>query len=225
MVGHEIVITGDGSHTLKLRGTDEHFHSTFGALTESRHVFINAGLRELLGRGVAGPVILEVGFGTGLNALLTMLDLDGKKLDTRYFGLEAHPLDEACRKKLNYPEMLPGSGAGEYFDRLHRCTWGEPHEIAPGFTLHKVHASLQDYRHHAPLFNLVYFDAFSPLVQPELWTSGIFLKVSDMMAVGGILVTYSSKGSVKRALKASGFEVEKIPGPPGKREMLRGVKR
>jgi tRNA U34 5-methylaminomethyl-2-thiouridine-forming methyltransferase MnmC len=221
---YEIVLTADGSHTLKQRGAAEHFHSTFGAVTESTHVFVRAGLMRLLESGAGNPRILEMGFGTGLNALLTMISLSGKGLTAEYIGLEAFPLDEACLSGLNYAHVLADTHAAEYYRLLHSCEWGVKKEITPGFFLHKVNTKLEDFRHEPAFFNLVYFDAFSPEAQAELWTEEVFEKIAAMTASGGIFVTYSCKGSVKRALKASGFAVEKIAGPPGKREMIRGIR-
>ena len=220
----KIIITDDGSHTLRVEELNEHYHSTFGAVSESKHVFIEAGLHKVLETKRNDISILEIGFGTALNALLTVLEIDAQSPLIHYYGIEAYPLEEKLWRKLNYPYILSDEGEEKLFDKLHRSEWGEACEISKGFILHKIHQKLQDYQHHGELIDLVYFDAFGPDVQPELWILEIFEKIADITSPGGILVTYSCKGSVRRALKAAGFAVEKIPGPKGKREMLRAVK-
>ena len=223
-MGRKIVTTGDGSHTLEAEGLHEHYHSTFGAISESRHVFIEAGLHKKLEEKTDELAILEIGFGTGLNALLTVLDDKIKGTSIHYYAIEAYPLEPELWNKLNYPEMLEGKRAKDLFESLHHSDWGKPCEIINGFFLHKLEAKLQDYVHQGKMIGLVYFDAFGPDVQPDLWTAEIFQKMAGITAPGGILVTYSCKGDVRRALKNAGFEVEKIPGPKGKREMLRGIR-
>ncbi|RLD32707.1 MAG: SAM-dependent methyltransferase [Bacteroidetes bacterium] len=220
----KIIITDDGSHTLKVEELSEHYHSTFGAVSESKHVFIEAGLQKVLEAKRSDISILEIGFGTALNAFLTVLEMDAQSPSIHYYGIEAYPLEEKLWRNLNYPDILSDKGADELFYKLHQSEWGEACDISKGFILHKIHQKLQDYQHHGKLIDLVYFDAFGPDVQPELWTPEIFKKIADITSPGGILVTYSCKGSVRRALKEAGFVVEKIPGPKGKREMARGVR-
>lgn len=217
-------MTDDGSHTLKVEGLNEHYHSIFGAVSESKHVFIEAGFRKAMEKGPIILSILEVGFGTGLNALLSLLVDRAEGSLINYYGLEAYPLEEKLWGKLNYPDIIDDNRAEELFYKLHQCKWGEPCEIQPGFILHKINHKLQDYQHKGKFIDLVYFDAFGPDVQAELWTPEIFERIAEMTSPGGILVTYSCKGSVRRALMAAGFAVEKIPGPVGKREMLRGCR-
>jgi len=219
-----LLITEDGSHTLKVDGLDEHYHSTYGALSESMHVFISAGLHKKLEENPDKLNIIEIGFGTGLNALLTVLDDSISGYEVGYTGLEAYPLENEIWKQLNYPELLEDERAGELFEQMHYSEWGRAIEILPGFMLTKHDEKLQNYKHFSGAANLIYFDAFGPDIQPELWTEEIFQKIAGMTSPGGILVTYSCKGTVKRALKAAGFEIEKIPGPKGKREMLRARK-
>ena len=221
----EIIISGDGSHTLKVDGLDEHYHSTFGAISESMHVFIEAGLKEALAHNASTLNILEVGFGTGLNALLTLRESMNSGIDIRYMALETMPLDHKIWAKLNYPEQLKDGRAGGWFKRIHQSAWNEEEEIVAGFFLNKIQCQLQDYITDVMKYDLIYFDAFAPDVQAELWTEEIFHKIVNMTNPGGILVTYSAKGSVRRALQSAGFKVERIPGPRGKREMMRGVKR
>ncbi|RLD49333.1 MAG: SAM-dependent methyltransferase [Bacteroidetes bacterium] len=219
-----LMITEDGSHTLRVDGLNEHYHSTYGALSESLHVFIEAGLHKKLDDLPQKLHILEIGFGTGLNALLTLLDEQSRGCDIYYTGLEAFPLEADLWQGLNYPGLLTDKKAGELFSKLHTAEWGNQIEIVPGFTLTKIQQKLENYQHIGSMADIIYFDAFGPDVQPELWTEEIFQRIADITSPGGILVTYSCKGTVKRALKAAGFEIEKIPGPKGKREMLRGVK-
>jgi tRNA U34 5-methylaminomethyl-2-thiouridine-forming methyltransferase MnmC len=219
----EIVITEDGSHSLKLAGLKEHYHSTFGALAESKHVFIEAGLEYVLKRKPSEINILEVGFGTGLNALLSLLKVEDTGCRINYFGLEKYPLPESIWGKLNYIGLIGHPMADEYYIALHQSKWDEKHLIHKNFSINKVEDDLKDFQHKSESFDLIYFDAFGPDIQPALWTKEIFNKIAQMTAPGGVLVTYSCKGDVKRALKSAGFSIEKIPGPKGKREMLRGI--
>jgi len=219
----KLIVTDDGSHTLKVEGLQEHYHSTFGAINESAHVFIKAGLRRVLEENPGELAIFEVGFGTGLNALLTLLEKKIKGVDVHYTTIEAHPLEEAIWTRLNYAEIIGGEEAKTAFAKLHSCKWDEAKEIVPGFYFEKHNCKLETFT-AGRSFDLVYFDAFGPDVQPELWSEAIFRNIAGMTSTGGILVTYSCKGSVKRALKAAGFGTEKLPGPKGKREILRGVR-
>lgn len=219
-----IVKTADGSHTLELVGMDEHYHSTFGALQESRHVFIKAGMLALTEKNSVLHV-LEVGFGTGLNALLTLLEAEKANLKVFYHALEPFPLQREEYERLNYPALMEEKDQEETFMKFHESEWDKDIEISPGFTLRKESSGLGEANLRAGFFHLVYFDAFGPDTQPELWTQPMFEKVSLAMKAGGILTTYCAKGSVKRAMKASGFDIEKLPGPPGKREITRAIKR
>lgn len=211
-------LTGDGSHTIRIPSMHTAYHSRFGAVQESMHVFIEAGFRYYA-REKNGPIrIFEMGFGTGLNALLTMLAANNRPV--WYEAVEAFPLEEEIAAGLNYYERLGGKEVGDWFEKLHRCSWNVPVEIKRDFTLVKHLTLLEEY-HPDQQFDLVYFDAFDPDVQPALWTVDLFSRLSGSMKAGGILVTYSSKGAVQRALRAAGFAVEKLPGPPGKREIVR----
>jgi tRNA U34 5-methylaminomethyl-2-thiouridine-forming methyltransferase MnmC len=216
-------MTGDGSHSLFVHSMDEHYHSTFGALKESEHVFIRAGLHAA-SAGRKSLAALEVGFGTGLNALLTCLEAERLRTAVRYLGLEPHPLEESVWSRLNYPELLRQRHARDLFEAMHRSPFEKWHSLTGLFSFFKTRSALQNYQGSGMLFDLVYFDAFGPQAQPEMWTPDIFQKLAGMMAEGGIMVTYSSKGTVKRAMKAAGLAVEKLPGPPGKREFLRAIK-
>ncbi len=214
----EVRISEDGSTTFYRPDLDEHYHSIHGAIQESNHIFIQAGLNHLPNEELT---ILEVGFGTGLNALLTLLQAPDKKIV--YHALERYPLTPEMISQINYPQLIRDPHAQPYFDRLHQAAWDVPNLITPNFELLKMKQDLLTYR-PARLFNLLYFDAFGPDKQPELWDPLVFENLGRATQPGGVLTTYSAKGAVKRALIRAGFEVEKIPGPPGKREMIRAIK-
>ncbi|MBI5219315.1 MAG: tRNA (5-methylaminomethyl-2-thiouridine)(34)-methyltransferase MnmD [Bacteroidia bacterium] len=219
----EFKITGDGSHTLYVPELNEHYHSTHGAIRESSHIFIHAGLKSI--DISSDPInILEIGFGTGLNALLTFLEAKKNNQTIYYTGIEAHPLDRSVYEKLNYCSLIREAGLKTIFLKLHEAEWDETECISEKFILEKIHRKIEDFIPDNNRYNIVYFDAFSPAVQPDIWTEEIFKKIAKSMLPGGILVSYSTKGDVKRALKASGFTIKKLPGPKGKREILRAVK-
>lgn len=215
----EIVITKDGSHTIYVQSLDEHFHSVYGAITESRHVFIEAGLNQFKNKHIR---ILEMGFGTGLNSLLTLAETNGTDTPIHYTGIEKYPLENTIIESLNYELIIDPTLKG-MFKRIHDCSWQKDVLIKPDYILKKIQCDM----HEIELtneFDLVYFDAFAPEKQPELWTVDLFRKIFLSMKSQSILTTYSSKGMVRRNLKAAGFQVEKIPGPLGKREMTRAFK-
>ncbi|HNS18249.1 MAG TPA: tRNA (5-methylaminomethyl-2-thiouridine)(34)-methyltransferase MnmD [Bacteroidales bacterium] len=217
-----VVQTADGSSTLFVPALREHYHSIHGAVGESLHIFIQCGLREL--PSSAGTLrIFEMGFGTGLNALLTYFHTLGSARQVDYTGLDALPLKDDLYGQLNYAECLDFKDAEEVFSRICFAPWEQKIAVGSHFFLTKHRARIEDYLPDGS-FDLVYFDAFSPVAQPECWTQEIFSRLFQHMNPGGILVTYSSKGSVRRSLKQAGFTVEKLPGPPGKREILRGRK-
>jgi tRNA U34 5-methylaminomethyl-2-thiouridine-forming methyltransferase MnmC len=219
----EIIITGDGSHTLYVPTLHEHYHSTFGAINESLHVFIKAGFLETSGSSKEIN-ILEIGFGTGLNALLTWMEAERIPVKVNYVAIEPYPLDADVWSALNHPDCFCTFSYRKIYHRLHEMGWESEEQISPFFSILKTRSLLEDYLPEPDKFDLVYFDAFGPDVQPELWTEEIFRKIFLSLKKGGILVTYSAKGSVRRALKNAGFLVEKIPGPPGKREITRAIK-
>ncbi|MFD0837478.1 tRNA (5-methylaminomethyl-2-thiouridine)(34)-methyltransferase MnmD [Mariniflexile aquimaris] len=220
----EVVITGDGSSTIHLPEWDEQYHSKHGAIQEAYHVFIKHGLQHVYDLGNTKKIaILEIGFGTGLNAFISLLEADKLKLSIDYFGVEAYPVAKDEIEQLNYPKQLQASKDEEFFKKLHAVGWNESHEISNYFSLTKQNRFFSEINDKA-LYNLIYFDAFGARVQPELWTEKIFQKMFDALIDGGVLVTYAAKGSVRRAMQAVGFQVEKLPGPPGKREMLRATK-
>ena len=213
-------ISEDGSSTLYRPDIDEHYHSIYGAIQESMHVFIRAGLNDFLGENVS---ILEVGFGTGLNALLTMIHRNGRNI--QYHAIERWPLDQTITAVMNYPDCFSSinPNAENFFRELHQSPWNETIQIKQWFALFKQDIDLRLFEDYGP-YDVVYFDAFAPEKQPELWTPEIFKKITKALNTGGILTTYSSKGSVKRALKEAGMTVTKLNGPPGKRDMVRAIK-
>lgn len=214
--------TQDGSHTLLSDTYGVSYHSRYGAIQESRHVFIEAGLYPAIVRRKTLR-ILELGFGTGLNALLTLEEARQRGLTVFYEAVEAHPISPGQAALLNYPEQLQCAGDRPLFQALHTAAWDEAQPITSYFTLRKLHAPFET----APLghdFDLLYYDAFAPGAQPELWEENVLRRAYDALAPHGVLVTYCAKGSVKRALRNLGFQLEALPGPPGKREMTRAVK-
>jgi tRNA U34 5-methylaminomethyl-2-thiouridine-forming methyltransferase MnmC len=215
-----VVRTADGSASLYDSDLNEHYHSVHGAVQESMHVFIGCGLLALTGE-LQTVRIFEMGFGTGLNALLTYYHTIGSDKGILYTGIDAFPVEQDFVAQLNYPGYLGYADAGEVYQRITGSLWGSPTNIGRRFTLIKIVARIQEYDFQG-FYDLVYYDAFSPDIQPECWAPEIFFRIFQHMDPGGILVTYSSKGSVRRSLQQAGFIVEKLSGPPGKREILRG---
>lgn len=217
----EIIVTEDGSHTLFVPALNEHYHSAHGALQESRHVYIDAGLKEAQKR-FSEIRVLEIGFGTGLNAALTLLEKN-PDMTIYYTAIEAYPLTPEEAAALNYSNLLEMDVA--LFQKLHQTPWDEDFTpIAPRFFLKKICAKLETVHFPESNYNVAYFDAFAPTIQPELWTKEIFEKIFAAMIPDGVLTTYSAKGSVRRAMQEIGFSVERLPAPAGKREMLRARK-
>ncbi|NJL13544.1 MAG: tRNA (5-methylaminomethyl-2-thiouridine)(34)-methyltransferase MnmD [Microscillaceae bacterium] len=216
----EIQITGDGSFTLYSPAFQEIYHSRHGAFTESQHVFIEGGLKYVLEKAERIQ-ILEVGFGTGLNAWLTALALP-TAARVMYIGLEPFPVSEQMVSQLNFEAVLPFA-ATLPFSALHQAPWNVASLINPQFELLKIKATLEEWPGASSL-DLVYFDAFAPEKHPALWELPVFEKIAAMMHPQGVLVSYCAKGQFKRHLKAVGFAVESLPGPPGKREMTRAIK-
>lgn len=215
-----IKITEDGSHTMFVHGLDEPYHSTHGAFQESMHVFIKQGLLTVKESSVN---ILEVGFGTGLNALLTLEESISLNLDINYHAVEKYPLKESECKLLNHEKFVEHVPLG-MLHRMQSCPWEEAVQITDRFTLYKQESDFRSMK-LSPNINLVYFDAFSPDKQPELWSEEVIGPIARISEKGAILVTYSSKGIVRRTLSSCGFEVHKVAGPPGKRSMIRAIKR
>ncbi|MBT8261874.1 MAG: tRNA (5-methylaminomethyl-2-thiouridine)(34)-methyltransferase MnmD [Bacteroidia bacterium] len=220
----EFLITGDGSVTIHLPEWNEQYHSKHGAIAEAAHVFISSGFEYLFQQNpdsLKELYILEMGFGTGLNAYLTLLQTFHKKIKIHYTGVDAYPVDTSEVDKLNYPDLVKGSEA--LFLKLHEISWDENTEITDHFHLLKQKKQFSEVQDENQ-YDLIFFDAFGPRVQPELWTETIFKAMFRSCRTGGVLVTYSAKGSVRRAMESVGFKVERLPGPPGKREMLRAIK-
>ena len=216
----ELKTTADGSLTLFVPGLQEHYHSVHGALQESEHVFIKAGLNAAREQFAPPINILEIGFGTGLNAVLTLAEARKTNLALAYDTVEAFPLPWQLLEQVqaNYPaELQP------IFGVVHNCAWNQPLPVYSGICFRKWQGRLQELELMPQHYQVVYFDAFAPEKQPELWNEDIFRKIRAAMQPKGALVTYCAKGSVKRAMRAAGFEVEALPGPPGKREMTRAI--
>ena len=215
------VLTEDGSTTLFIPELNEHYHSIHGAVQESMHIFIREGYAQI--RNFPAR-IFEAGFGTGLNAFLTFLVSEKEGRAIHYSTIEKFPLEDHLVRLLNYPEKTDPAKE-KIFHAIHAAPWNEDIRISEHFTLHKMKGDLREVQLPHKSFDLVYFDAFGPAVQPELWTEEIFRMLCKSMKEGACLVTYSVKGSVTRALKAAGFSLEKLPGPPGKREMTKATKK
>ena len=222
---HEITIieSGDGSHTLFHSGLNETYHSMHGAVQESEHVFIKAGLEQFL-ESKKEIHIFEVGFGTGLNAWLTYKRIAGTDAKVVYHSIEPFPLLEEIYSKLNYTKSTEDKELYDFFIELHKAPWDEGVVLNHNFTLKKIHARLEDYHTGDNVFDIVYYDAFAPSKQAEMWLPENIQKVHSCLVEKGVLVTYCARGQFKRDLKAVGFTVETLLGPPGKKEMTRGVK-
>lgn len=214
-----IILSEDGSHTLYVPSLNENYHSTHGAISESMHVFILNGLKSIHKKELK---ILEIGFGTGLNALLSMIEAGKENKKIEYTGIELYPLPIETIQKLNYPQLI-NNAYEEVFHLMHTCEWELPVKITSKFILRKIRTDVTSYKFQG-LYDLVYFDAFAPAIQPELWQENIFCAIADAMSNGAILVTYSARGEVRRTLQKLGLRVERLPGPKGKREMIRAIK-
>lgn len=218
----EIFETQDGSHSILSRRYGVSYHSKYGAIQESRHVFIEAGLydKALQQKNIS---ILEIGFGTGLNALLTFYEAERHEWNIRYEAIEAYPIELSQAAQLNYANQLKSESLQAVFSALHEYSWDDQHDFSPYFSFRKVRKLFQDIQYEDQ-FDLIYFDAFAPNAQPELWEPPFLALLYKALHNGGTLVTYCAKGSVKRAFKEVGFTIEALPGPPGKREMTRCIK-
>ncbi len=215
-----IITTSDGSKTIQIEDWDEQYHSKHGAIQESYHVFIKHGLSLFNNQSLS---ILEIGFGTGLNALITWIESEKFKLSIEYTGVEKYPVVSEELEGLNYISQLNAISFKEGFAKMHQSSWESTIAISDIFTLIKQKKDFLEIDEQEK-YNLIYFDAFGARVQPELWTEVIFKKMYNVLKENGVLVTYAAKGSVRRAMLAVGFTVERLPGPPGKREMLRATK-
>ncbi|WP_298903717.1 tRNA (5-methylaminomethyl-2-thiouridine)(34)-methyltransferase MnmD [uncultured Psychroserpens sp.] len=222
----KIITTADGSKTIQIEDWNEQYHSVHGAIQEANHVYIKHGLLFLYSKNKSFPKtnisVLEIGFGTGLNALLTLLKANELKQSINYVGIEAYPVTLDELKQLNYASELQTDKHN--FEILHNCSWESPHRISEVFTLTKQQMFFKDISEENA-FDVIYFDAFGARVQPELWTESIFKLMYRALKPNGVLTTYAAIGHVRRTMESLGFEVEKLQGPPGKRHMLRAVKR
>ncbi len=216
-----IITTADGSPTIAIKEWGEQYHSTHGAMQESVHVYIRAGLDNFLSQTT--PVaILEFGFGTGLNALLALQWASTHRKNITYHGIEAFPVGLSFVQQLNYPETLGISRL--LFEQMHVAAEYQNHQLTPYFSFKKFPETFEQFTPSDNTYDIVFYDVFGPRVQPGLWLSEILEKAYRALRPNGILVTYCAKGQVKRDLKTLGFSVETLPGPPGKREMIRAVK-
>jgi tRNA U34 5-methylaminomethyl-2-thiouridine-forming methyltransferase MnmC len=214
-----LVLTEDGSHTLFDPHFDQHYHSIHGSLQESRRIFIELGIDPFVDK--ADEIrVFEMGLGTGLNALLTWQWAEQHQKAVYYVSIEAYPITDEEAGKLNFEDLVGQDGLAD----IHQAVWGTSIRLSPYFTLVKHQIVLQHFSAGGTLFDIVYYDAFAPRTQPELWTGETFTQVAAFTQTGGYLVTYCAKSDVQRALRSAGFRVEKHPGPWGKRHVLRGVK-
>jgi tRNA U34 5-methylaminomethyl-2-thiouridine-forming methyltransferase MnmC len=219
----ELVLTADGSTSIFIADLDEHYHSVHGALQESKHVFIQAGLYQKI--NIQQDIsILEIGFGTGLNALLTCIECDLHSKHVNYIALEKYPLSIDIYHQLNYCKLLEIENCNDVFNKIYKSKWEINSPITKYFNLTKHQLDFNDCN-FLNQFDVIYFDAFAPSAQPELWTTSIFKLMYDALKQDGILVTYCAKGEVKRNMKSVGFTIESLPGPIGKREMTRAIKK
>ncbi len=216
---NQIVVTSDGSHTIYVPGLNEHYHSIHGAVQESEFIFLQNGFDTCN----FSPVrILEIGFGTGLNVLLTALKTLSRTKNVFYTSLENYPLEPEIIQKLNH-HTFAGRRGKELFEKIHSSEWGTMSSLLPCFSLLKIKEDLISGDIHGE-YDLIYFDAFGPDKQPEMWTRNIMEKISGVTKSGGLFITYSSKGEIKRLLTETGFSATLVPGPPGKRHIIRAIK-
>lgn len=216
-----VFLTDDGSHSFLSEQFGVTYHSTHGAIQETQHIFIDAGLKHVLSQNLDEIVILELGFGTGLNALMTWIEAERLQQKIRYITYEMYPLSIEDAESLNYHTQLhfPNS----IFKKMHECTWNESHHLSLYFNFEKRWTSMEEIDIQSTI-NLIYFDAFAPEIQPQLWAQPMMQKMYDALLPNGVMTTYCAKGAVKRAMKEVGFKIEPLPGPPFKREITRAIK-
>lgn len=217
----EIIVTKDGSTTIYFPDINETYHSKFGAILESNHVFIDMGFKLFSDKPEVS--ILELGFGTGLNALLTIIEAAKNKQNIFYTGVDAYPVALAEIEQLNFVSELNEQIDQKLFDKMHTSNWGEQIKLTDNFFLTKKEQFFQQIDDQNA-FDLIYFDAFGYRIEPELWSKDIFEKMYSALKPNGVLVTYACRSSIKLDMISIGFKVEKLPGAPGKREMLRASK-
>jgi tRNA U34 5-methylaminomethyl-2-thiouridine-forming methyltransferase MnmC len=219
-LNRKIITTNDGSTTIFIEDLNESYHSKNGAIQESKHVFIKNGLDLCKGKEVA---ILEIGFGTGLNAIITLLEAKKRDQIINYVGVEAYPVPINEINQLNFVSELTNDNSGVFFEKIHHIDWEKPEQITDTFFLEKRKQFFEDITDEEK-FDLIYFDAFGFPTQPELWSESIFEKMYKALKPNGILVTYACRTIIKNNMQAVGFTTEKLIGAPGKREMLRAKK-
>lgn len=219
----KLITTEDGSHSLYVPHLNEHYHSTHGAIQESRHVYIDTGLNACKLEKIN---VLEIGFGTGLNTFLTLMESEKTNKVVKYTSLELYPLAIESAKQLNYAEQLTDKKRVTQFLDLHKTPWGKEVDITPNFSLRKIETDISNPNNLDTTvhYDVIYFDAFAPEKQPEMWTQQIFDKLFSLSNKNAIITTYCAKGVVRRMIESSGYKMERLPGPPGKREILRGRK-
>ncbi len=217
----KLITTSDGSQTIFVEELNETYHSVHGAIQEANHVFIDKGLR--LFKSGDTVRVLEVGFGTGLNALLSWLTASEQNLRVEYTGVEAFPVEKELIQSINYHSQLDGDSE-KRFNEMHDAKWNEMTVLDNSFSLLKLHEKIESFAGLDNSYDLIYFDAFGPTAQSELWNIEVLRKMNNLLKSNGVLVTYCAKGQVKRDLKSVGFRIEALPGPPGKREMTRAFK-
>jgi tRNA U34 5-methylaminomethyl-2-thiouridine-forming methyltransferase MnmC len=217
----KVINTGDGSKTLFIPQMNEQYHSVNGAITESEYVYLNKGYRH---NTSIKPVVFEVGFGTGLNTLLTAQWAEKQKRETTYISIEKYPLNKELIDQLNYGKLISVS-AESIYKKIHEAAWGDEINISDYFKLLKIEGDLTNYQFKFDeKFDIIYFDAFGPDKQAEMWNPEIFKRIYHASASNSVFVTYSAKGEIRRQLQNCGYTMERLPGPPGKRQMLRGTK-
>ena len=222
----EIITTSDGSHSLLNTALNETYHSVHGAIQESAYVFIKNGLEYFIQLSKPQQIsILEVGFGTGLNALMTLQSSLQGDMPIHYTTLEVYPINSETTQLLNYARLLNFLNADHYFLRLHEGPWEKEQAIEKNFYIKKLKSKIQDTDFLPSSFDLIYFDAFAPSKQPEMWEMNVMKKIVEAMKPGAVFVTYCAKGQLKRDLKSLGLIVETLLGPPGKKEMVRAIKK
>lgn len=220
----ELHTTEDGSLTLYAPTFGEHYHSMHGAVQESEHIYLGLALRERMSSWQEGDAplrLFEVGFGTGLNALLSWREAEERHIPLQYYSIEKFPITPEIYEALHYEDLGEEREVKDQLLRLHTAPWDEAIELSPFFTLYKLRGDLTTCTFPERL-SVIYYDAFSPESQPELWAEELFQRLGKVACSGAILSTYCAKGEVRRRLQRSGFLVERLPGPPGKREVLRG---
>lgn len=217
----QIITTSDGSKTIYLPDLDETYHSSHGAVQEAIHVFMKHGIQSTEQNEIR---VFEMGFGTGLNAFLSYVESEKLGKNIHYSGIEAYPVAFDIAMQMDYCSLI-GKEHQSKFEQLHKADWNTTTQLSDVFSFEKIHAKIEDYYPSKEQFDVVFYDAFGPRAQENMWKPEILQKMYDLLRSNGFLVTYCAKGQVKRDLKSLGFEIEPLPGPPGKREMTRAWKR